>query len=340
MGTDEGRRMQLNRTKTYYEFLGATPDATMGELEEAYRQACDLYAEESVAAYSLYSSEEKKEMLTKVTEAYDTLKDTDKRRNYDATLHLSRGENKEGRIGIHHNNKTDREGALPPESEGTQKSFRLRNPLFSMEDDYPIVAEQYRILSTKLEQISHKQSIKSFAVTSAVLGEGKSTTSLNLSYILSKEFRRKVILVECDLRAPSITPQCLDIEMECNLANVIRGKIGLERAISRFEDSNLYLLPAGEKIKNPSNLLSDKRLQAIINDLKTEFDYVIVDAPPILPLADINLLVKVVDGLLLVVKAGKTPKDIVSRAVDTISREQIVGVVLNSAETSLEKYYY
>jgi Mrp family chromosome partitioning ATPase len=65
-----------------------------------------------------------------------------------------------------------------------------------------------------------------------------------------------------------------------------------------------------------------------------------VDAPPILPLADINLLVKVVDGLLFVVKAGKTPKDIVSKAIDTISREQIVGVVLNSAESSIHKYYY
>jgi capsular exopolysaccharide synthesis family protein len=331
--------MQLNRMKTYYEFLGATPDATMGELEQAYRQACDLYAEESVAAYSLYSSEEKNEMLTKVTEAYDTLKDTDKRRNYDATLNLSSGENKEVRSTGTHHEKTDR-GALFPESEGAQKSFKLKKPLFSMEDGYPIVAEQYRILSTKLEQISHKQSIKTFAVTSSVLGEGKSTTSLNLSYILAKEFRKKVILVECDLRAPSITPQCLDIEMESNLVNVIRGKIGLKRAISRFEDSNLYLLPAGGRISNPASILSDKRLQAIFNDLKTGFDYVIVDAPPILPLADINLLVKIVDGLLLVVKAGKTPKDIVSKAIDTISREQIVGVVLNSAETSIHKYYY
>ena len=145
--------MQNNSFKTYYELLGTTPDATVEEIEEAHRQARVLYSEDSVAVYSLYSHDERVEMLAKVEEAYATLSDTMKRRTYDAMLVSSQVGNKE----------TPAEGNILQENQGVKERFdgsgmergvMLKEPLVVMNDRDQVAAEQYRILYTKVEQIS------------------------------------------------------------------------------------------------------------------------------------------------------------------------------------------
>ncbi len=330
--------MQNNRFKTYYGLLGTTPDATVEEIEEAHRQARVLYSEGSVAAYSLYSHDERVEMLAKVEEAYATLSDTMKRRTYDAMLVSSQVGNK----------KAPAEGNIWQKNQGVQERFdgsgmergvMLKEPLVVMNDRDQMAAEQYRILYTKVEHLSLNKSIKVFAITSAVKGEGKSVTSFNLAYVIAKEFGKKVVLVECDFRNPSITSQLLDMG-EYGLVDVIEEQADLKDAIKRLEGSNLYLLPAGKKVNNAPEVIHSKRLSTIINTLKAEYDYVIIDSPPILPLADVNILTKIVDGLLLVVRAGKTPKDIVIKAVNSVSQDDILGIILNGTEPSLNRYYY
>jgi capsular exopolysaccharide synthesis family protein len=222
---------------------------------------------------------------------------------------------------------------------GMERGVMLKEPLVVMNDRDQVAAEQYRILYTKVEQISLAKSFKAFAITSAVKGEGKSVTSLNLAYVMAKEFGKKVVLVECDFRNPSITSQLLDMG-EYGLVDVIEERADLKDAIKRLEGSNLYLLPAGKKVKNAPEVMHSKRLSTIISTLKAEYDYVIIDSPPILPLVDMNILTKIVDGLLLVVKAGKTPKDMVIKAVNSVSQDDILGIILNGTEPSLNRYYY
>lgn len=227
-----------------------------------------------------------------------------------------------------------------PEIWRLKSDTKLEHPLVVIGEADPLAVEQYRVLYTKLEHISSGNSYKTFAITSAVKGEGKTVTSLNLAYVMAQEFKQKVILIECDLKNPSLTSYFLNGGPRKGLIDVIKGKMNLSDAIIQIEGISLYSLPAPHNIKNSSELLGSPYMNTVLNLLKNQFDYVIIDSPPILPLADVNILSKMVDGLVLVVRAGKTPKDIVCKAVNSVSNGNFIGIVLNGTERSLKKYYY
>ena len=217
----------------------------------------------------------------------------------------------------------------------------FKKPIITVKNPDSLAAEQYRVLYTRLEQISQRKSYKTFAITSALKGEGKTITTLNLAYIMALEFRKKVILVECDFKNPYITSHFMDTMPEHGLIDVIEGKADLSTAIVRYKHSEFHILPAGRIARNSLELLGSNRINFIINMLKSQYDYVIVDSPPISPIADMNVISKAVDGLVLVVEAGKTPKDIVLRAVNSLDNVDIAGIVLNGADNYLlNEYYY
>lgn len=327
--------------KNYYELLDITPEAGEQEIEEAYRGASVAYSEDSVALYSLYSQEEKESILGMINDAYGTLRDPAKRKAYDALLSTNlhkqkifqQGDKKTG----HGNDSSSGDIA---ETKRLMYSVKPKKMPFVMEDMDQFAAEQYRVLYTRLEHISLKNSYKTFAITSAVKGEGKTITSINLAYVMAHDFNKKVIVVECDLKKPSIPSYFMEPGNGYGLLDVINGEIDLKTAIIQVEDTGLYLLTARHNIKNSCELLGSQRMKAMLNTLKTEFDYIIIDSPPILPLADMNVLSKIVDGLVLVVKAGKTPKDIVLKGAYSMHGANIVGIVLNGADAFLKKYYY
>lgn len=223
--------------------------------------------------------------------------------------------------------------------EELDNKVKFKQPLAVMNDGDLAAAEQYRVLYTRLEQISVANSQKVFAITSAVKGEGKTVTTLNLAYVAAKEFGKKIILVECDLRNPSISAGRLNKLQKHGLVGVLRGGVDPRDALVQMEGTRLYILPAVHEVKNSSGLLGSRRMNVLINALKAEFDYVFLDSPPILPIADVNILARLADGLLLVVRAGKTPKDIVKKAVNSLSDANIAGIVLNGADRLMEKYY-
>lgn len=332
--------MRENGEKTHYEFLEIPSTAGKDEIEEAYRRTKELYGGDSMALYSLYSSEERQEKLRKLEDVYETLADPAKRRAYDE--HIG------GMV------------ASPPPGEWSEAVSRekdafeeynevgmfrdrlgLKQRLAIMDCKEPMVAERYRILFTRLEQLSLKQSYKTIAVTSAIKGEGKTVTTLNLSWLMATEFGKKVLVIENDLRNPSISSSYLNMGRLSGLIDVIKGDADLRSAINRFEDTSLYFLPARASAKNSSVLMDSQGMRSVLDTVKAHFDYVIVDSPPILPLVDMNILSRMVDGLLLVVKAGSTPKDMVKKAVSALPVKNLMGVVLNGAdEIHMKKYYY
>ncbi|MFQ5900233.1 MAG: CpsD/CapB family tyrosine-protein kinase [Thermodesulfobacteriota bacterium] len=216
----------------------------------------------------------------------------------------------------------------------------LKKPLIVLDDPRSIAAEQYRILCAKIQQISDRKSFKTFAITSALKGEGKTTTSLNLAYIMAHEFKKKVLLIDGDMRHPS-TPSYMEIKKGHALIDILRGNIAPAATLISLNNGNLSCIPSViSPQSNPAEFLTSPEMKRLIDSSRNRFDCVIIDCPPILPVVDMNILAEIVDGVLLVVKADKTPKDLVMKALKSLTTGEVVGLVLNNANVSSKKYYY
>src|SRR5262245_27590833 len=189
--------------------------------------------------------------------------------------------------------------------------------------------EQYRKLAATLHHAQVEKELKVVMVSSAVSGDGKTLTSSNLALTLSESYRRRVLLIDADLRRPS-------------LHSVFRvdGMTGLSEGLGAAVDQRfpvhqvspfLTVLPAGRPSNDPMAGLTSDRMRRLIAEARTTFDWVIVDTPPVGLLPDGHLLTAMVDGAILVVKAGETPYPVVVRALESLGRDRILGVVLNQA---------
>lgn len=336
--------MANNCRKNHYETLDVSPGSTPDEIEKAYKSRRKLYDENAAALYSLYSPDERKAALEDIDEAYSTLNDPAKKREYDACLSKTeKGQGGSYEVDINALFTGDvLKGSFMAHGPGGQiGAVKLKEPLPVVNGRHPAATEQYRILYTNLEKICAGSAHMSFAITSAVKGEGKTITSLNLSYIMTKEFKKRVALVECDLRKPSTLVDYIDKADKRGIADVLLGEAPLQSVVSRLSDTELYLITSGAgDATAASELLGTQIFKSAINTLKAEFDYVIVDSPPILPFVDMNLISRIVDGLLVVVRAGRAPKDMVVKAVGTLPSGLVAGVILNGADAAYKSYYY
>jgi capsular exopolysaccharide synthesis family protein len=193
------------------------------------------------------------------------------------------------------------------------------------------LAEQFRRLAATLHQTQMDDNIRTVMVTSASPNDGKTLTAINLALILSGSYRRRVLLVDADLRRPSIR----------DAAHLPAGTVGLSDMLRAPSDEKvsllrltglLALLPAGRPDPDPMSGLTSDRMRRILAEASERFDWVIIDAPPVGPLVDAQLLAAMVDAALFVVRAGRTPYELVHNAVNALGRERILGVVLNAAE--------
>lgn len=210
--------------------------------------------------------------------------------------------------------------------------------LVTLKDPSSIAAEQYRILCTRISQLRQDASSYAIAVTSSVKSEGKTFTSLNLAISVARDFDEKVLLVEGDLKNPGLY-EYLKHPPGFGLTDVLAGKIDIDSCAVQLFDGQLSVLFAGKTAGNPSKLLSSLKMQEIITTAREHYRYIIIDTPPIMPMADINIYSTLVDGILLVIQAGKTPRSLVKRAVSTLAADKIVGAVLNGVEPIHSRYY-
>lgn len=211
--------------------------------------------------------------------------------------------------------------------------------LVTIKEPTSISAEQYRILFTRISQLRQDACSYVLAVTSSVKSEGKTFTSLNLAISIARDFDEKVLLIEGDLKNPGLYGY-LKHPPGFGLTDVLDGKIDVDSCAVKMFDGQLSVLFAGKTTGNPSKLLSSLKMQQIMTAARENYKYIIIDTPPIIPLADINIYSTLVDGILLVIQAGKTPRSLVKRAVSTLVAEKIVGAVLNCVEPIHSKYYY
>ena len=194
----------------------------------------------------------------------------------------------------------------------------------------PASREQYRRLGAALHHAQADHGIKVVMIASAAPSEGKTLTAANLALTLSESYRRSVLLIDGDLRRPTLH---IVFRID-NSAGLSEGlTVDVERRLPvRQVSPTLAVLPAGRPSADPMAGLTSERMRRLLNEAREMFDWIIIDTPPVALLPDANLLASMVDAAVLVVKAGSTPYDLVQRAVDAVGRERILGTVLNRAE--------
>jgi capsular exopolysaccharide synthesis family protein len=194
----------------------------------------------------------------------------------------------------------------------------------------PMSREQYRRLAAALHDTQTAGGTKVVLIGSAVAGEGKTLTASNLALTLSESYRRKVLLIDADLRRPLL-----------HTIFAIQGRAGLSEGLASGDagvpvaqlSEHLCVLTAGSPSPDPMAGLTSERMRQLVSSARASFDWIIVDTPPIGLLPDAGLLASMADGVVLVVKADSTPYEVVKRAVESIGSQRIVGVVLNYATT-------
>lgn len=199
--------------------------------------------------------------------------------------------------------------------------------------------EQYKLLRTNLDftlPVDSKCPI--IGVTSSMRGEGKSTTAINLSYVLAEK-GKKVLIMDGDLRIPSIAKK-MRIESSPGMTELLMGK-GAQ--ISDFQSDllpNWYILPSGNIPPNPSELLGSKRMETILNDLKEKFDYIIIDLPPVNLVSDALSISSLITGMILVIREDHTEKKELEHCIRQLrlSNVNVLGCVMNESKTGTSTY--
>jgi polysaccharide chain length determinant protein (PEP-CTERM system associated) len=200
-----------------------------------------------------------------------------------------------------------------------------------------MAAEQYRVAAARLQLSSGGSAVA--VVTSAVKGEGKTTTAINLGYTLARDFGKRVLLVDCDFVYPEL--KCfLEKPTRYGLVDYFSGEIKLDDAMSCFAEIPCWIMPAGVSDTDPRELLKKTdQLERVFSQMRERFDYILLNAPPILPVATMNVLEKHADLLLLVVKANTTSQQVVRRALGSLRGSKPVHVILNGLAMQSLPYY-
>ncbi len=216
--------------------------------------------------------------------------------------------------------------------------------LATARDEKNIVVEEFnKLRSTIIALTRGEKFLNTLMVTSTVSEEGKSMTALNLAISLAKEHDHTVLLVDTDLRRPSVH-KYLELKPEVGLVNCLRDNLPIEDALIKTGVGKLVILPAGEAVRDPLDMLSSKRMAAIIDELKQRYSdrYIIFDTPPALPFADAGVLASMVDSTLFVVREGKAKVDELKKTLDDFKDNNLLGIIYNDAHTFIKKnsYYY
>jgi polysaccharide chain length determinant protein (PEP-CTERM system associated) len=218
--------------------------------------------------------------------------------------------------------EVERPKGYPQNGDGYQRRFVAKAFPHSM------ASEQYRVAAARLQLLNTNAQASVVAVTSAIKGEGKTTTVINLGYTLARDFGKRVLLLDCDFVCPELK-HFSETPIKYGLADCCRGDIPVEEAMTSFTDIPCWIMSEGRIGPGSTELLKTGPLERVLAQLREKFDYILLNSPPILPVATMNVLERHTDLLLLVVRANLTPQDVVKRAVRSLRASNPIHVVLN-----------
>ena len=217
---------------------------------------------------------------------------------------------------------------------------RLDEHLVSLLAPASFAAERYRVFRHTVEQMHKDADIRLFAITSPTVGDGKTTTAINLAGALAQASDARVLLVDADLRRGQVRNDlALSDSGEAGLAEaILNAELPLKEVVRRCGDFNLFVLPAGRCPAAPYEALKSPRLGQLIQEARHEYDYVVVDTAPLLPVPDTRMIAKWVDGFFMVVAAHRTRRRMVEEAFDMIDSAKMLGVVFNGDDCPMSSY--
>lgn len=215
----------------------------------------------------------------------------------------------------------------------------LQSRLVCVTDKESLAAEKFRFLAVRLRQMQQRRPLKKVLITSSVPQEGKSMVAANLACTLARRAGQRTLLLEGDLRRPSLT-QMFGLGRLPGICEWLQGEIGPRNSIYRLEGPDLWILPAGSTPRNPLELMQSGRISALMDQLTAWFDWIVVDSPPVLPLADTSVWMRLTDGILLITRQGTTQKRQLQRGLEAIEQSKLIGTLLNCSTTVAHSDYY
>ncbi|HLG13113.1 MAG TPA: CpsD/CapB family tyrosine-protein kinase [Blastocatellia bacterium] len=242
---------------------------------------------------------------------------------------------------------------IEPRASASIRDLRLDPHLPALTGNDELASERYRTLAVRLLNLGSRRKLRTILVTSARPQEGKTTVAANLAWVMSKASERRVLLMDADLRIPTVCRK-LGLSPRRGWLDLIDRNSELPDALVRLDPNGLYVLaprssldayagpvrPGASSALTPTDAITSSRVDALIKELENQFDFIVIDAPPILEFADAQRLSSIVDGTLLVVRAGQTRFNLVTDALKLVPKEHRLGVVLNEAQVDAEMAYY
>lgn len=211
----------------------------------------------------------------------------------------------------------------------------------TIKDPQSIAAEQYKILRSRIISFCQQHNLRTLLITSSIPGEGKSTVASNLAVSIANGINDHALLVDSDLRKPTIH-NAFSLNNSLGLSNYLSGDIPLPQTLHKTSIEKLTVLPAGTNVHNPSELMSSRKMMALIEEISKRYDdrYIIFDSTPLQQTPEPVVLSKYIDGIIFVVRAGVTNRDLVKRSIDSLDKKKIIGVVFNMVHDRIQQNHY
>jgi capsular exopolysaccharide synthesis family protein len=216
--------------------------------------------------------------------------------------------------------------------------IREDSHLISVAEEGSLGAEKFRFLAVRLRHLRQNRPLRKVLITSTIPQEGKSTVAANLACTLARRKQQKTLLLDGDLRRPSLA-NLFGIAKVPGLAEWLGGETESVN-IYKLESLGLWFLPAGTAPQNPLELMQSGKLSFLMEQLETWFDWIVIDSPPVLPLADTSLWTRLADGILLVTRKGTTEKKQLHRGLDAVEKSKLLGALVNSSASAAHSDYY
>lgn len=221
------------------------------------------------------------------------------------------------------------------------ENTNVNEHIVSFHDPTSPVGEQYKILRTNIQTLKQTKGHSTFTITSSIHGEGKTVTSINLAMSLAHDLNNKsVLLIDADIRKCKVS-KYLGINQTPGLSEVLKGEAKIDSALVSPSE-NFTVMPAGKVPKNPAELLASKDMERLVLSLKSRFDYIFIDTPPVMPLTDACIVGPLTDGVIMVIQAGRTQRDVIRHAESRLyqAHAKTLGYIMTNVEYHLPQYLY
>jgi capsular exopolysaccharide synthesis family protein len=220
-----------------------------------------------------------------------------------------------------------------------QVSLSPHSRLISLTESGSPAAEAFRLLGVRLRHLRRDRPLKKVLITSTIPQEGKSMVAANLACTLALRTQQRVLVLEGDLRRPSLS-QMFGLGRNSGIREWLEGDGSLTTSIYHLEGPDIWILPAGSAPSNALELLQSGRLSVLMDQLTALFDWIIIDSPPVLPLADTSVWMRLADGILLTTRQGTTEKRQLQRGLEAIESKKLIGALVNSSKYAATSDYY